>query len=244
MSLLLAALSAMAVQTAPPETTGPPTTGIPADARLETFKTLCVPDRRDMARTSARVAAAGWVRAAEDDHPELTATMALARAEMNDPEYPMENVQEIWKSPTGPAGQYLILNRLSSTVGTTGDDNGDGVIQSWEKAYDLVFLGCGLWDFEATAGIHPGLMSAWTTQLAAQTVDEPGQIEGGTWNVYHFLPGTADVKIGFVPEGSSFVERIGFSGAMITMSSAPEEHEAAAEAEEAAPASATGAVED
>lgn len=102
-----------------------------------------------------------------------------------------------------------------------------------EKADDLVFLGCGLWDFEATEGVHPGLMSAWTTQTAAETIDLPGQMTGGTWNVYHFMPGTADVKIGFIPDGSPWIERIGFSGAMITMTSAPEDEEEEAGEEQA-----------
>ena len=239
MPLLTAALIVAALQTGAPTASGP-VGGIPEDSRLETFKALCTPDRRSLERTSARMAAAGWVKAEEADHPELAATMALARNEMDDPEYPMKNEQEIWKSPEGPAGRYVILNRVSATIGDNEDSDGDGVLQSWEKATELVFLGCGLWDLEATAGIHPGLMSAWTTQLAAQTVDEPGQIEGGTWNVYHFMPGTADVKIGFVPEGSPYVERIGFSGAMITMTSAPEEDE---EVENGPPASAAEAVE-
>lgn len=232
MPLFTVALALAVLQTAEPAV------GIPPDSRLETFKTLCVPDRRSLERTSARMGAAGWIRAEESDHPELAATMARARQEMDDPEYPMKNEQEIWKSPEGPAGRYVILNRVSATIGNNEDSDGDGVLQSWEKATDLVFLGCGLWDFEATAGIHPGLMTAWTTQLAAQSVDLPGQIEGGTWNVYHFMPGTADVKIGFVPDGSPHVERIGFSGAMIAMTSAPEDDEeaqdtpAAAEAED------------
>lgn len=243
MPLLTAALIVAALQTDAP-VTSTPVVGIPEDSRLEAFKTLCTPDRRSLERTSARMAAAGWVKAEETEHPELAATLALARKEMDDPELPMKNEQEIWKSPEGPAGRYVILNRMSATIGDNEDSDGDGVLQSWEKATELVFLGCGLWDFEATTGIHPGLMSAWTTQLAVQTVDEPGQIEGGTWNVYHFLPGTADVKIGFIPDGSPFVERVGFSGAMITMTSAPEEDEEAAENEDAAPASATGAVED
>lgn len=231
MPLFTAALIVAALQTG--AVVAPmPVGGIPEDSRLETFKTLCVPDRRSLERTSARMAAAGWVKAEEGDHPELAATMALARKEMDDPDYPMKNEQEIWKSPEGPAGRYVILNRVSATIGDNEDSDGDGVLQSWEKATELVFLGCGLWDFEATAGIHPGLMSAWTTELAVETVDQPGQIEGGTWNVYHFMPGTLDVKIGFVPDGSPYVERIGFSGAMITMTSAPEEDEEA----EAAPA--------
>lgn len=237
MPLFTVALALAALQTAEPAG------GIPEDARLETFKSLCTPDRRSMERTSARMAAAGWVRAEEGEHPELAATMALARKEMDDPEYPMRNEQEIWKSPDGPPGQYVILNRVSATIGDNKDSDGDGELQSWEKATDLVFLGCGLWDFEATAGIHPGLMSAWTTQLAVQTIDLPGQMEGGTWNVYHFMPGTADVKIGFIPEGSPFVERVGFSGAMITMTSAPEEDEEPVE-EEAAPESATEVADD
>ena len=197
------------------------------DSRLETFKTLCVPDRRDMAATSARLASAGWVRAEETDHPELATSVAIGRAEANDPEYPMEMEQEIWKAPDGPAGRYVILNKVSAIIGKDEDSDGDGVLQSWEKADHMVFLGCGRWDFDATEGIHPGLMTAWTTQTAAVTVDRPGEMVGGTWNVYHFMPGTADVKIGFIPDESPWVSRTGFSGAMITMTSAPEEDEEA-----------------
>ncbi|MGA0545830.1 hypothetical protein ACO2Q1_11185 [Brevundimonas sp. VNH65] len=214
-------------------------TPIPADVRLETFKTLCVPDRRDMAATSARLAAAGWVRAEETDHPELAASVAIGRAEANDPEFPMEMEQEIWKDPGGPAGRYVIVNKVSAVIGEDEDSDGDGVLQSWEKADDLVFLGCGLWDFDATEGVHPGLMTAWTTQTAAQSIELPGQMIGGTWNVYHFMPGTADVKIGFIPDESPWVARTGFSGAMITMTSAPEEEvedrEEAASATDAGP---------
>lgn len=205
--------------------------GIPDDPRLETFRSLCVPDRRDMALTSARLDAAGWIRVEETDHPELAATTAIARVEMNDPEYPMEMQQEIWKAPDGPAGQYILINRVSAVIGEDEDTDGDGVLQSWEKADNMVLLGCGLWDFEATAGVHPGLLSAWTTQLAAETIDLPGQITGGTWNVYHFMPGTADVKTGFIPDGSPWVARTGFSGAMITMTSAPADDQSAEDGE-------------
>ena len=50
----------------------------PADPRLEAFKAACVPHRQDLAKAAEALAADGWVRVADDDHPQLAAAMAVA----------------------------------------------------------------------------------------------------------------------------------------------------------------------
>ena len=205
----------IAIQGPPP----PPTP--PTDLRLEAFRAACVPHRQDLEATAAMMAADGWAIVPDDDHPELAATMGKARAEAVDPELQMTATFTIWAKAWGARKFYVVLNRVHGVLREEKDDDGDGEIQEWEDRDEMTLLGCGLWDFDTTERIPPAAVDAWVGTPAVETFDLPGEMIGGTWNLYHILPGTADVKVGFIPEGSDFEARTGFSGVAITMSSAP-----------------------
>lgn len=197
----------------------PATTG---DLALDTFRAACVPHRQDHLALNAALEASGWSRIEETDHPELAATQAKARAEMASEDMPeMTLDQTIWGKTVEGRHFYVIVSRMDALIGETEDEDGDGVIQDHEKAWEFDQINCGLWDFDATAPIAPGAMTVWTTSLPVQSFDLPGQMIGGTWNVHAMMPGTGEVHVGFIPDGSPFVERTGFSGLSITMSSAP-----------------------
>lgn len=209
--------------------------GLQPDPRLDAFRAACVPHRQDLEATARMMAADGWVQVADDDHPELATAMRTARAEavvdpVEDPNLVMNATFSLWGRDFGRARYYVVLNRIDSVLGVTEDSDGDGVIQDWEKAWEMTMLGCGLWDFDATAMIHPGLMTAWTTNLPAASIDRPGEMEGGVWNVSAILPGSAEVKITFVPEGSPHEATLGVSGLAITMGSVPVDEMADVEA--------------
>lgn len=207
----------------------PTTTG---DVTLDAFRAACVPHRQDMAATNAALAASGWSRVEETDHPELAATQARVRAELAGDDMPeMKMDQAIWAKSVQGRRFHVVTSRLDAVIGETRDDDGDGVIQDGEKAAAFIMLGCGLWDFDATAPVAPGAMTVWTVSLPVQSFDQPGQIIGGTWSTHDLMPGSGEVHVGFIPEGSPFAERLGFSGVSITMSSAPMDEAAAADGE-------------
>lgn len=197
--------------------------GLQPDARLDAFREACVPHRRDLERAAEALAEGGWTRVADDDHPELAASLGKAKAGAVDPDLNMTFDYSAWARTVGEARFHVVLTRVEAVLREADhDEDGDGEIQPWERRDVLTFLGCGLWDFDATEPVHPGLMTAWAGAVAVRTVDQPGVIEGGTWNVHAFLPGTGEVHLGFIPEDSPVVAHTGFSGLSITMSSAPE----------------------
>ena len=201
----------------------------PTDARLEAFKAACVPHRQDMPKAAEALAADGWERVADDDHPRLAAAMVVARANGSDPELQMTTDYSVWGRTRDGLRLHVVLSRVDAVIGETRDSDEDGIIQEWERAHPWIQVGCGLWDFEATGPIDHAAMNAWVGAGPVQEIDAPGQISGGTWNVYAMLPGTAEVHMGFIPEGGSMNIAPGFAGLSITMSSALPEHTEAAE---------------
>lgn len=192
------------------------------DLALDTFRAACVPHRQDYAALIAALQGSGWSRVAETDHPELAATQARARAEMEDPDMPeMTLEQTLWGRTVERRRFYVVASRMDALIGETRDRDGDGVIEDHEKAMAFDQISCGLWDFDAVEPVAPGAMTVWTARLPVQSLDLPGQMIGGAWNVHDMMPGTGEVHVGFIPDGSSFVERTGFSGLSITLSSAP-----------------------
>lgn len=203
----------------------PVTTG---DLALDTFRAACAPHRQDHAAMNAALAQAGWVRVEETDHPELAAAQAVVRAEMDDPDMPETRLEQvIWARTVEGRRFHVVTSRMEAMIGQTRDEDGDGIIQDRERARPFRRVSCGLWDFDATTPVTPGAMTVWTASLPVQTFDLPGQMIGGTWNVHDMMPGTGEIHVGFIPESSPFVERVGFSGVSITQSSAPMENEAA-----------------
>ena len=216
---------------------GPPPP--PTDLRLETFKAACIPHRRDVARTAQALAADGWVQVPDDDHPELAATMGKSRAEMvqtNSDDPPMVADFTVWAKSVEGRRFHVVVNRVDATLRQEADDDGDGVIQDWEKADHMTLLGCGLWDFDATERVPNAAVTAWVGQEPGMTQDQSSEMVGGVWNMFHMLPGSGDLYVGFIPEGSAFGAASGFTGVALTLSSAPEATDPAAEADTSSPA--------
>lgn len=194
-----------------------------ADPRLADFVALCIPHRQDLDAAARALGEAGWVQVADADHPELETTLARARAEAVDPEMDMTMTFTVWRSASPGVGRYIVLNRIDAVLGETRDLDDDGILQEWEKADDFTMLGCGLWDFDAEAPIERAVVTDWAGAEPVQHFDQPGNIVGGTWNVHERMPGTGEVHVGYIPEGSSMFAQTGFSGVSISMSSAPAE---------------------
>lgn len=189
-----------------------------ADPRLDLFRQACLPHRQDMAAAAQALARDGWDAVAEQDHAELSGTLARARAVAVDPDLQMENVFSVWGRTVDGRRYYVVLNRLTAVLAEAEDTDGDGILQEWEERDVLSLIGCGLWDFEADAAVNAEAVTAWVGAEPVQTVDLPGQIQAGTWNVHALYPGTGEIHVGFIPDGSPYVAETRFSGVSITMS--------------------------
>lgn len=195
-----------------------------ADPRLDLFVQACVPHRQDLVRAAAALEAGGWVRVDETDHPELASSLGTARRELlSDPEFQPAMAYSFWRRELDGRPVHVVLNRLDLVLRAEDEDlDGDGEIQSWEKADTLTFLGCGLWDFEAVSAVPDAAVTAWAGAGPVQSVVSPGGMSGGTWNVHQRLPGTGEIHVGWIPDGPD-ADRLGFTGVAISMTSAPEE---------------------
>ncbi len=160
------------------------------DVRFEAFRDVCVDDRHDYAALQIRVLAEGWRPAGARDHPELEALLGRSAAlELaGDAGASLES----YGKPVGTTNAYLVLTHLVS------------------EQIDLV--GCFLYDFAAAEPIDPDIISAWIGAAPSDTVDQPDVIIGHSWNAPESLPGTWDVYLAFLPEGSAAAAEAGVSG--------------------------------
>lgn len=193
----------------------------PVDPRLEAFRAACTVERGDMAATEALLRAQGWARVGDDDHPELERIMPASRAALTDPEIDMSGVMSVWARTFATGRYHVVVTRIDAVLREEADDDGDGVIQDWERRDVFSQIGCGLWDFDAVMGVPDAAVTAWVGAAPVQSVDHQG-MTGGTWNVFHLMPGTAEVHVGFIAEGTPLAGTM-FSGVSISMSSAPKE---------------------
>lgn len=189
------------------------------DARWDAFVEACVPHRRDIVRAAGALAAAGWIEVPEDDHPELAASAARARAALDDPAYPMEVRSSYWRRGLEGRPLYVVLSRVDMTLNSGPDDDA-----GLGRSNTFALLGCGLWDFDAPGPVAEAAVTACAGAEPVQRIVSPGGLTGGTWNVHARLPGTGEIHVGWIPEGPDAADT-GFSGVAITMTSAPERDE-------------------
>jgi len=193
--------------------------------QVEAFKAGCLTHHRDHTLAAPALAAAGWARVDETDHAELAASLALTRksaTENLEPDERMDVSFSVWRKTWGGRPMHLVLNRTHLISGETKDEDGDGEIQSWEKAFEITLLGCGVWDFDATEPLPVDALNVWIGAEPVQVIDEPGMVSGGTWNIQHMnLGGTGEIQAGFMPEGSTHPLAV-LSGTSITFTVAPE----------------------
>lgn len=167
------------------------------DARFEAFRDVCIEDRHNYVALQARALAEGWQPAGHSDHPELEAMLGRSAAlELADDEGAS---LESYGKPVGSIKAYLVLTQLLS------------------EQIDLV--GCFFYDFAAVAPLDPAAVSEWIGNMPDDTVDQPDVIVGHSWNAPESLPGTWDVYLAFLPDGSAAAEETGFSGIVLKITS-------------------------
>jgi len=166
-----------------------------ADARLDAFRSACIPDRTNYEATWLKAKQDGWVEVADDDDPELAAAVDLLRAE-NDSQ------------------GLAILSPFRKEI--------DGralhlVAASFPQELSLV-TSCLLFDFAATEPIDPVLVGKWLNAEPDEVAGAPGEGSVATWRDADALP-DATVKAMFVPGGSPAIPHSGFSGVLLRIDS-------------------------
>jgi hypothetical protein len=165
------------------------------DARLDAFRSACIPYRANYEATWLKAKQDGWTEVTADDHPELAATTDLLR-EQNDP----QDLAILSPFHKEIEGRTLHL-----------------VAASFPQTLSLV-TSCLLFDFNAVEPTDPNLISEWLNAAPAEVLGAPGEGSAETWQDVESLPDAA-VKSVFVPDGSPAVAHAGFSGVMLRVDS-------------------------
>jgi len=173
-------------------------------AFVKQFADACLKDRLDFAGAKAAVEAGGWTVATADDNPELAALVGFSNAAAND--IKMNNGEfdfAIYKHAVDGATRYVLVSDALTTPG-----------QSRQS-----IVGCYLYDFDATVSPDPAAVTALLgVEPTAQQVD--ADISSWQWNAPVALPGTLDVYLNYVPDGSQYQSQYGFSGTVLLINSA------------------------
>lgn len=167
------------------------------EPRLEAFRTVCVPDRQNYDALKKAALVEGWEPVQAGAHPELDSLMEVSRTIELEPDI-RASLASYAKAVAGGEA-FLVLTDYAS------------------EQIDLV--GCYVYDFEADAPIDPELVSDWLGAPPTESVNQPSVIVGHTWGTPPGLPGTWDVYLAFLPEGSAATAFTGFSGVVIKISS-------------------------
>lgn len=170
-------------------------TAATADARLDAFRSVCIPTRENYEATWLKAKQDGWTEVDADEHDELEATVDLLR-EQNDP----EGLAVLSPFRKEIAGRPLYV-----------------VAASFPQALSLV-TSCLVFDFEADEAIDASLVSEWLNMVPAEVAGAPGEGSSETWRNVAEMPGSV-IKNIFVPEGSPAVPYAGFSGVMLRIDS-------------------------
>lgn len=175
------------------------------EAFVGAFAATCVPERLSYPGTIATAEALGWVAAERTAHPELAAMMAKSEAAAAEAAEEMQGSfeQRLYALPIAAVTHYLVVSR-SSFVVTDPED-------PW------VFIGCYLYNFDATAPIDPAPMTALLETPISNSVDQDGLV-AHVWGPPCPMPRTGDSYLSFVAEDSPHVAETGFSGLMIKFS--------------------------
>ncbi len=166
-----------------------------ADARLDAFRSACIPDRADYEATLLKAKEDGWVEVAAHDDPELAATLGVLRKE-NDP----QGLAIVTPSRKDVAGRALYL-----------------VAASFPQEQSLV-TSCLLFDFGAHEPIDPDLVGKWLNAPPDEVLGAPVEGSVAAWRNAEALP-DATVKAMFVPDGSPAISHSGFSGVLLRIDS-------------------------
>lgn len=168
------------------------------------FADVCLKDRLNFDGAKSVAEADGWAAATSDANPELAALIAFSNAAAND--IKMNNGEfdfAIYGKTVDGATRYLVLSNALTTPG-----------QSRQS-----IVGCYLYDFDATVSPDPAAVNTLLgVEPTAQQVD--ADISSWQWSAPAALPGTLDVYLNYVPEGSQYQSQYGFSGLVLLLNSA------------------------
>ena len=133
-------------------------TSAQADARLDAFRSACIPYRWNYEATWLKAKQDGWTEVEEDDHTELEATLVLLH-EQNDPQ-----------------GLAIVSPFRKKIEGRTLHM----VVASFPQDLALV-TSCQLFDFDDAEPIDPNLITEWLNAPPAEESGAPGEGGAETW---------------------------------------------------------------
>lgn len=179
----------------------------PADyghAFVDAFAEACVPERLSFPGTKALAETLGWTPAERVAHPELAAMMAIMDAGADEAARDMQGTfdYQLYVKPVAEVDHYLVVSRASFVV-----DFGDEP-DVW------TYIGCYLYNFDASAPIDPAPVTALIGNPISRSVDQDGLVSH-LWGPPCPMPRTGDSYLTFVAEGSPYAAQTGFSGLMM-----------------------------
>jgi hypothetical protein len=166
-----------------------------SDARVEAFRTACIPDRQDFEAILVRASPDGWKLVTGEAHPALKAVLAASV----DPGASGSNSIRAFREEIAGRPTFLVTSRVTSG--------------------QYVLVGCYLYDFAATTPLAPELFNDWLGGPPAAEMNEPGNAVGYQWETPQTLPGTWDVYATFIAEGGAGARETGFSGLAMKITS-------------------------
>lgn len=167
-----------------------------ATAFVAEFEQACVPGRLNYQSSLAAAEAAGWNPVAPEVHPELAAMMQLSESEALKPADGLSDVSFVFQAFAKPVGEtvlHLVVSRGSAVIGEPDDP-----LNPW------VFLGCHLYDLDATAPIDPAPVTVLIGNPISRT-EERGGLITHVWGPPCPMPRTGDTYLSFVPEGATTI---------------------------------------
>ena len=170
-------------------------------ALVAEFERACVPGRLRYETTRAAAVAAGWTEVSTDAHAELRAIMELAEAEALDGDLADASFEyAAYSKAIMGAEHYLVVSRASAVIGEPDDP-----LNPW------VFLGCYLYNLDATVPLAPEPVTVLIGKPISQTREGKGVVYH-VWGPPCPMPRTGDTHLSFVAEGSEVAEMVPFTG--------------------------------
>ncbi len=178
---------------------------------VDAFGEACLPERLSFEKSIAHAANIGWTQTLDADDPELERVMSKGLAAVDDPENPdWEMVYNLFYKQVEDKRLYLVMTRFNAPK-------------------VIALIGCYIYDFNAIEPIKQETVSKVLNHtLAYSSLDKngdayanPDHIISFVWGPPPSLPRQFDTYLSFIPEGSPFVEKTGFSG-LVLKSSASE----------------------
>jgi len=178
-------------------------------AFVDAFATACVPGRLSYGTSLGAAVSAGWVPVDPEAHAELAAVMERAAEEALAAEEDLDELSfffEAFAKQIEGVTHHLVISRSSAVIG--GKDN---PINPW------VYVGCHLYNFDATVPLDPQPVTALIGNPISQTQQSEGQISH-VWGPPCPMPRTGDSYLNFVAEGSPAATIVPFTGVALNFS--------------------------